>query len=371
MPASNETVDHRRVRPAMWLLVCLLLAGCAAGGPVGGGTAPRATATRPPADAGAASGPATPGSPPPSTTSSTAPRALPPSPATTAVLALEPVTTLLPEIRVDAGGSLAADTSAAAMRVPGVTFATAVAVGDVAVGTSDGRAVSLRIAGVDPEAFRVLSPQVNADTTELWQRIAEGDLAIAHEVAEARRIQLASVLDAPGGPLRVGALAANGQPPLADAVVDADVGVRLGLGEPSTLLVSVAPESWPDEVAADLEGALALPATLIYGKPQRTLDSLPPDSTVWDALAVCESSGRWDIDSGNGYYGGLQFLPSSWQLVGGTGLPHEASRDEQIHRAELLLLRQGWEAWPACSVRLGLREPDPQTGPQPGQEPDR
>ena len=77
--------------------------------------------------------------------------------------------------------------------------------------------------------------------------------------------------------------------------------------------------------------------------------------SVWDRLAQCESSGNWQANTGNGYYGGLQFLPSTWRSVGGTGLPHQASRAEQIHRAQILQARSGWGQWPACSRRLGLR----------------
>lgn len=76
--------------------------------------------------------------------------------------------------------------------------------------------------------------------------------------------------------------------------------------------------------------------------------------SVWDRLAQCESGGNWHINTGNGYYGGLQFLPSTWRAVGGTGLPHEHSREEQILRAEILLSRSGWGQWPACAKKLGL-----------------
>jgi LysM repeat protein len=76
---------------------------------------------------------------------------------------------------------------------------------------------------------------------------------------------------------------------------------------------------------------------------------------VWDRLAQCESGGNWQINTGNGYYGGLQFSLSSWQGVGGQGYPHQASKSEQIARAEQLLAVQGWGAWPACSSALGLR----------------
>lgn len=76
--------------------------------------------------------------------------------------------------------------------------------------------------------------------------------------------------------------------------------------------------------------------------------------SVWDSIAACEAGGNWAINTGNGYYGGLQFNLGSWQSVGGTGLPSEASREEQIARGEALQARSGWGAWPACSSRLGL-----------------
>jgi LysM repeat protein len=76
---------------------------------------------------------------------------------------------------------------------------------------------------------------------------------------------------------------------------------------------------------------------------------------VWERLAMCESTGNWSINTGNGFYGGLQFTPSSWRAVGGSGLPHQASKAEQIARAKKLQKLQGWGAWPACSKKLGLR----------------
>lgn len=76
----------------------------------------------------------------------------------------------------------------------------------------------------------------------------------------------------------------------------------------------------------------------------------------WDRLAQCESGGNWSINTGNGYYGGVQFSLQSWRAVGGSGYPHQAPRTEQIKRAEMLLDRQGWaRAWPYCSRQLGFR----------------
>lgn len=78
-------------------------------------------------------------------------------------------------------------------------------------------------------------------------------------------------------------------------------------------------------------------------------------SSVWDRLAQCESNGNWQANTGNGYYGGLQFHPQTWRSVGGSGLPHQASKAEQINRAQILKARSGWGQWPACSRHIGLR----------------
>jgi resuscitation-promoting factor RpfB len=83
--------------------------------------------------------------------------------------------------------------------------------------------------------------------------------------------------------------------------------------------------------------------------------SSTPSGSVWDRLAQCESGGNWSINTGNGYYGGLQFSLSTWRAYGGSGMPHEASREEQIAIAKKLQADAGWGAWPACSSKLGLR----------------
>jgi LysM repeat protein len=81
------------------------------------------------------------------------------------------------------------------------------------------------------------------------------------------------------------------------------------------------------------------------------------DST-WDRLAQCESGGNWAIDTGNGYQGGLQFSPRTWNAFGGQEFApraNQASREEQIVVAERVLAEQGWNAWPSCSRKLGIR----------------
>ena len=75
----------------------------------------------------------------------------------------------------------------------------------------------------------------------------------------------------------------------------------------------------------------------------------------WDRLAQCESGGNWHINTGNGYYGGLQFSLGTWHAYGGTGLPSQHSRENQIAIAtKLRNASGGYGAWPACAARLGL-----------------
>jgi uncharacterized protein YabE (DUF348 family) len=77
--------------------------------------------------------------------------------------------------------------------------------------------------------------------------------------------------------------------------------------------------------------------------------------TVWDSLAQCEAGGNWAINTGNGYYGGLQFNLGTWQAYGGSGLPSSASRETQIAIATKVRdASGGYGAWPACAAKLGL-----------------
>jgi len=77
------------------------------------------------------------------------------------------------------------------------------------------------------------------------------------------------------------------------------------------------------------------------------------DSVNWDAIAQCESGGNWSINTGNGYYGGLQFSPATWAANGGGGSPAHATREEQIRVAENVLTTQGISAWPTCGQKAG------------------
>lgn len=96
--------------------------------------------------------------------------------------------------------------------------------------------------------------------------------------------------------------------------------------------------------AAVLAGSLVLGGTASAAQP----------TDVWDQLAQCESGGNWAINTGNGFFGGLQHTLSTWRAFGGSGSPQNASRSEQIAVATRVQASQGWGAWPACSKKLGL-----------------
>ncbi|MFF5932527.1 transglycosylase family protein [Streptomyces sp. NPDC012508] len=87
---------------------------------------------------------------------------------------------------------------------------------------------------------------------------------------------------------------------------------------------------------------------------------------VWEKVAACESSSNWRINTGNGYFGGLQFSQSTWERYGGTHYAPRAdlaSKDQQIAIAEKVLKGQGPEAWPTCSTRAGLGKEKPGVTP--------
>jgi len=115
---------------------------------------------------------------------------------------------------------------------------------------------------------------------------------------------------------------------------------------------------------------------LVVGAPLTALTAPASAATAsqWDAVAQCESGGNYAINTGNGFYGGLQFTLSTWAAYGGTGAPQNASRSAQIAVAERVLAGQGKGAWPVCGTGLGAANPTPvqaQTRPAPAATPTR
>jgi hypothetical protein len=120
-------------------------------------------------------------------------------------------------------------------------------------------------------------------------------------------------------------------------------------------LMACTPEDvqrWQEWHAADPAAAQAFADDYVA-----RADGAAERSSVWDDVAACESGGNWSINTGT-YDGGLQFHPDTWRGFNGTQFADyawQATRDEQITVAERVLAEQGWEAWPTCSRRLGLR----------------
>jgi hypothetical protein len=110
----------------------------------------------------------------------------------------------------------------------------------------------------------------------------------------------------------------------------------------------------PPTTAVEVQTTVAPPPpTTTTTRPPAPRNGDPNDPATWEKLAQCESGGNWSMNSGNGYYGDLQFSLASWRDVGGTGYPHEHSKSEQIHRGKILQARYGWDQWPVCARELG------------------
>jgi hypothetical protein len=157
----------------------------------------------------------------------------------------EPILTHAPRIRLQQGERTVDDPVRVALEVPGVTFATSVDIGELTITSEDGSTV-LRVAAVDPNGFRVMTPQVTASYAALWERIADGDAAFTHDVGTRLALELGSRV--PAGTdeettVRVGAYASNGVPPIADVVVSHRTAAELGVDGEATLLVAIASDA--------------------------------------------------------------------------------------------------------------------------------
>jgi Transglycosylase-like domain len=188
-----------------------------------------------------------------------------------------------------------------------------------------------------------------------------------------RRILLLAAISTTGIAL-LAPLAARSSAPVAppieehlltvDAAPALDVAVDRGTLASRATSVDAGPALTTEILEVDpvpTPGSAPMQATLVS-----TVTAPPPPApsrvvtyagtSVWDDLARCESGGNWAINTGNGYYGGLQFSLSTWQSYGGSGYPHENSRETQIMIAERVRAADGggYSSWPACSQSLGL-----------------
>lgn len=168
------------------------------------------------------------------------------------------------------------------------------------------------------------------------------------------------------------------EPPQSDSLLAAVEGSATGIPRSlldisqRTTIVTIPSPPGPRAIGAEVLVAPALPtpaavpmeATLVtVATPRPAPRAAAPvtggtvDGSVWDRLAQCESGGNWAINTGNGYYGGLQFDYGTWHAYGGGAYAqyaHQATREQQIAIAEKLHAARGFQPWPACRAKLGL-----------------
>lgn len=111
----------------------------------------------------------------------------------------------------------------------------------------------------------------------------------------------------------------------------------------------------PPSAAHRTVAATGVAAALVAGETMTlagTAGAVTPDT--WAKLRMCESSGNYAVNTGNGYYGAYQFNLATWRGLGYSGLPSDGTPAMQDQAAQQLYAARGWEPWPACSARLGL-----------------
>lgn len=122
-----------------------------------------------------------------------------------------------------------------------------------------------------------------------------------------------------------------------------------------TTTTTVLPTTTTTEAPTTITTEPPAPEPVLEAASAPTGGGDPSDPASWERLAGCETGGTydWATNTGNGYYGGLQFSLSSWQSVGGVGYPHEASKATQIQMGQRLHAQGGWNHWPGCARSFG------------------
>jgi uncharacterized protein YabE (DUF348 family) len=205
----------------------------------------------------------------------------------------------------------------------------------------------LKSAGFEVDRHDKVRPSL---TTE----IADGDTVVVTDIRVATRKVAREVLDAP--------VVQREDPSMFEGEQEVVRAGRDGVRNVTYQLRFVNGELAARKVVRADVRRKAVPRVIAVGtkekpkpEPEEPAADFSGGNTVWDALAQCESGGNWAINTGNGYYGGLQFNVGTWQAYGGSGLPSQASRETQIAIATKVRdASGGYGAWPACAARLGL-----------------
>jgi hypothetical protein len=221
----------------------------------------------------------------------------------------------------------------------------------------DALAAAGTVQGCGPEAFCPDDPITRGQMASMIARAFELPTAPARAFDDVNGVHAAAVDQLAASGLTSGCSASLVAFCPNDAIVRWQAAVFVARAMGLMELVELAPldDRRAEQEALDAAAAKLAAERAAKAEQEREAAAVAARAKIWDALAKCESGGNWSINTGNGYYGGLQFSLRSWRAVGGRGYPHQHSRAEQILRGERLLAIQGWGAWPACSRKLGYR----------------
>ncbi len=238
---------------------------------------------------------------------------------------------------------------------------------------------ALHLHDSDSPALPVPTPRAPAASAGRWRRLAAG-LASGATIAAVATLSsaAASTPVAPSSRTARGPFPGRFRPHVALLRPAAEASRHLGSAALRPALVALV-ATRPETAGGARPGGYSSWAVAAMHLSLRRLDAAPPagegsatrhlhrflhrralglsdgvSPATWLALRECESGDNYQADTGNGYYGAYQFSASTWWEIGFSGLPSTAPQPVQDEAAKVLLARQGWGAWPVCSVRLGL-----------------
>ena len=228
---------------------------------------------------------------------------------------------------------------------------------DVVASASEGASAILAKAGVSAGPIdRVTLENVGGDTTLRVARVVRGTVTTTTEIPyETEEREDAEAEEGTEKTVQEGA-AGSEVTQAYQETIDGNVTVSAVLStsrtEPTTRVVSKGTKAKKAEEPSGSSSDSSSSSSSSSSSTGSAAISCD-DASIWAAIAQCESGGNPSINTGNGYYGMYQFSLPTWRSVGGTGLPSEASAEEQTMRARMLQQRAGWGQW-GCAYKLGL-----------------
>ena len=231
---------------------------------------------------------------------------------------------------------------------------------DIVASSSEGTTAILEKAGVSAGPIdRVTLENKDGETTLRVARVVRGTVSTTTEIPyETEEREDAEAEEGTEKTVQEG-VAGSEVTEAYQETIDGNVTVSAVLSttrtEPTKRVVSKGTKAkkTEDTPASSSSGAASSGSSSSGSSPAAPAAVSGDDAAIWAAIAQCESGGNPSINTGNGYYGMYQFSLPTWRSVGGSGLPSDASVEEQTMRARMLQQRSGWGQW-GCAYRLGL-----------------